>query len=154
MLKIRKFSASALIISLIFFSLSCRERDSRIFDAEGESAEVSWTAEELAADIAVKRVRRNAESSHHLIRLRGKESPHVHENHDLVVFMRKGKARVFLKNRWHEMKGGDIIEIPRGVLHWAENAAREPGEVYAVFSPPLDAPDMILVNRAREEAKP
>lgn len=153
MLNGKRIYAFVFAVGLIFFSLSCGGGDSVIFDEEGETAEMSWTSDELARDIAVKPLRRNAESSYHLIRLQGKESPHVHESHDLVVFMRKGRARVYLKNRWLEMRRGDIIEIPRGILHWAENAASGPSEVYAVFSPPLDAPDTVLRPFPHKEAE-
>lgn len=104
-----------------------------------------WTADELAKPIAVRRLRATAEVSVSLIRLAGAEQPHIHKDHDLVVVLLSGTARLHLGGRTIDVRPGDVMEIPRGVVHWAENTGPEASEVYAVFSPPYDGRDNLPV---------
>lgn len=104
-----------------------------------------WTADEREKAIAVRRLRETAEVSVSLIRLAGAEQPHMHKDHDLVVVMLSGTARLHLGNRTVEVRPGDVMEIPRGVVHWAENTGPEASEVYAIFSPPYDGRDNLPV---------
>jgi mannose-6-phosphate isomerase-like protein (cupin superfamily) len=106
-----------------------------------EPVDPLWTAEELAKPIAVRRLRATAETSVSLIRLMKAEQPHIHKDHDLVVVLLSGSARLHLGERTVAVHPGDVMEIPRGVVHWAENTGPEASEVYAVFSPPYDGHD-------------
>jgi quercetin dioxygenase-like cupin family protein len=104
-----------------------------------------WTPDELAKPIAVRPLRRTAETSVSLIRLAGAEQPHIHKDHDLVVILLTGSARLHLGGRTVAVRAGDVMEIPRGVVHWAENTGPGASEVYAVFSPPFDGRDNLPV---------
>jgi mannose-6-phosphate isomerase-like protein (cupin superfamily) len=104
-----------------------------------------WSAAEQEKAIAVRRLRATAETSVSLIRLAGAEQPHVHKDHDLVVVMLAGSARLHLGNRTVEVRPGDVMEIPRGVVHWAENTGPGASEVYAIFSPPYNGLDQVPV---------
>jgi mannose-6-phosphate isomerase-like protein (cupin superfamily) len=105
----------------------------------------AWTAEELAKPIAVRRLRATAEVSANLIRLRDAEKPHIHQAHDLVVVMLSGGGVLHLGDRAIPVKPGDVMEIPRGTMHWAENTDPAGSEVYALFSPPYDGKDNLPV---------
>lgn len=104
-----------------------------------------WTPAEQEKAIAVRRLRSTAETSVSLIRLLKAEQPHIHKDHDLVVVMLAGSARLHLGNRSVEVHPGDVMEIPRGVVHWAENIGPGASEVYAIFSPPYDGLDNLPV---------
>ena len=104
-----------------------------------------WSPAEQEKAIAVRRLRSTAETSVSLIRLAGAEQPHIHKDHDLVVVMLAGSARLHLGNRTVEVHPGDVMEIPRGVVHWAENIGPGASEVYAIFSPPYDGLDHLPV---------
>lgn len=105
-----------------------------------------WTPAEQEKPIAVRRLRSTAEVSVSLIRLAGAEQPHIHKDHDLVVVMLTGQARLHLGNRTVDVRPGDVMEIPRGVVHWAQNTGPEASEVYAIFSPPYDGRDNLPVS--------
>lgn len=105
-------------------------------------AAVRWTAEELAKPIAARRIGANASESMHLIHVGGAEPPHTHDEHDVVVVMLSGSAIVHLGETAEVVRPGDVMEIPRGVAHWAENTAPGGSVVYAVFTPPYDGTDM------------
>lgn len=101
----------------------------------------SWTPQERSLNISGKKSHGTAEASYHFIRIRGAENPHIHRNHDLHVVLLSGEAKVHFKDREFEMKPGDIVEIPRGTYHWAENLSKQGSEVYAIFTPPYDGKD-------------
>ena len=117
--------------------------------AEGNepSPNVQWTTDELARNVAVKTLRTTAEASFHLIRLKGTEPPHVHDHHDLTVFIFSGTSVIHFKDRSVSMGPGELIDIPRGVWHWAENLGHDPTHAYAVFTPPFDGKDRRLEAR-------
>ena len=117
----------------------------RVVASEGVREQTTWTPEELAKPIAVRRLRVTAEVSVSLIRLQGAEKPHIHQTHDLVVVMLSGGGVLHLGERTIPVKPGDVMEIPRGTVHWAENNDPVGSEVYAVFSPPYDGMDNIPV---------
>ena len=102
---------------------------------------VQWSAEELTRDVAVKTLRKTEQASFHFVRLNGAEAPHVHDRHDLTVFTFSGQSVVHFKDRTVSMGPGDLIEIPRGVWHWAENIGQAPTQAYAIFTPPFDGKD-------------
>jgi mannose-6-phosphate isomerase-like protein (cupin superfamily) len=117
----------------------------RVITTLPEPVDPLWTADELAKPIAVRPLRRSAEVSVSLIRLAGAEQPHIHRNHDLVVMVLSGRARLHLGDRTVEVRPGDVMEIPRGAVHWAENTGPGASEVYAIFSPPYDGRDNLPV---------
>ena len=129
----------------ILFALlivSCAHRPPfQIVSPEKQLTSLSWSSEELARDPSVKTLRVTGEASYHLIRLNGKEKPHTHDDHDLAVFVLKGKALLHLGERTVTVRAGDVIEITRGTVHWAENLSGEPALVYAVFTPSFDGKD-------------
>ena len=134
-----------LTMCLVFASCGTVRRG-HIISEEGSLARVDWNMEELQSGMAIRHLRTTHQASYHVIRLRTSESPHVHEEHDLTVFLLAGKARVFIGGRMEEMETGDVVEIPRGVVHWAQNLGSEATEVYAVFTPPFDGKDQRVVG--------
>ena len=104
-----------------------------------------WSEADLSRNIVVRKLRVTPETSHHIIRIINTEKPHVHKYHDLTVFIFKGRAIIHLNKKNFIAKAGDIIEIPRGTIHWAENLDRHGSQVYAIFNPPYDGKDHHLV---------
>lgn len=49
-----------------------------------------------------------------------------------------GSGVLHIGDRVVSVKPGDVMEIPRKVVHWAENKDPEASVVYALFSPPYD----------------
>jgi mannose-6-phosphate isomerase-like protein (cupin superfamily) len=117
----------------------------RVITTLPDAVDPLWTEAELAKPIAVRRLRATTETSISLIRLAGAEQPHIHKDHDLVVVLLAGQARVHLGDHVVEVHPGDVMEIPRGTVHWAENTGASASEVYAVFSPPYDGRDNLPV---------
>jgi quercetin dioxygenase-like cupin family protein len=108
---------------------------------------VEWTEEEQQKDIAIRELSRTASASLHLVRARGAEKPHTHDQHDLIVVLISGSARAHLGDQVLEAKPGDAISIPRGQPHWVENTGSEPSLSFAVFSPPFDGKDRHFIEQ-------
>ena len=133
-------------------NLSCRQaRAGRIIKPELSQLSVEWTQEELAKPVALRTLDQTGEASYHLVRVRTAEEPHTHNDHDLVVFVTKGRIRIHFKDRFVDAEVGDVVEIRRGEIHWGENISPEPGEAYAVFTPPFDPSDRHPVALAESQ---
>ena len=102
---------------------------------------VKWSQDELGKDISVRNLHHGADSSTHLIRLKGKEFPHYHDHHDLNVTVLSGKSIIHFHDHDVSLAPGDVIFIPQGTFHWAENTDPVASEVFAVFSPAFDGHD-------------
>ena len=137
-----------LLLICALLSVGCSSSSSargRVITTLPDPIDPLWTPAELEKQIAVRRLRATAEISVNLIRLAGAEQPHIHKDHDLVVVLLSGQARLHLGNRTVDVRPGDVMEIPRGVVHWAENTGPGASEVYAIFSPPFDGRDNLPV---------
>ncbi len=77
-------------------------------------------------EVVVQHLRRDAASSHHFVNLVGSEKPHVHDRSDLTVFILRGSVRMHFEDRVVDVQPGDVVDIPMGAFHWAENTAKEP----------------------------
>jgi mannose-6-phosphate isomerase-like protein (cupin superfamily) len=108
-------------------------------------ADVEWSLDDLTKPIAVRPLREYEDLSVSLIRLASAEKPHVHKVHDLTVVMISGSGILHIGDRSVAVGPGDVMEIPRGTVHWAENTGAGACEVYAIFAPPYDGKDHHLV---------
>ena len=84
-------------------------------------------------------------ASHHLVQVRHAESLHVHRDHDLTVFVYRGRGSMQMGDRVFAVRAGDVLAIPRGIPHAFRNEAAEPSVAVAVFSPALEGNDTVLV---------
>ena len=113
----------------------------KILTPDGYLEEPVWTSEELQVDISRKLIKNTEGASFFWIRLKGSETPHTHNIHDLTVVMIHGEALVHLGAKAEKVQTGDVIEIPRETVHWAENRGSKPALIYAVFTPFLEGKD-------------
>jgi mannose-6-phosphate isomerase-like protein (cupin superfamily) len=103
--------------------------------------DIEWTEDELARDISIRNLYRGTDASAHLIRLQGNEFPHYHDHHDLNVTLLSGKSIIHFHDHEVSLLPGDVIFIPKGKFHWAENVDPLASVVFAVFSPAFDGQD-------------
>jgi mannose-6-phosphate isomerase-like protein (cupin superfamily) len=82
-------------------------------------------------------------SSHHLVQIRDRESPHLHKAHDGTVTIIRGRGYLIMETRRINLSAGDIVHIPRGAPHYYVNSDLEPTVAFVVFSPPFDGKDTI-----------
>jgi quercetin dioxygenase-like cupin family protein len=125
----------------------CASPSPTIHLADGTVIEnTEWEPWERAKDVAVRPLWNDRASTHSLVRLAVAEKPHVHDSHDLTVFVLKGRVRVHLGDRAVELGPGDIVQIPHGLRHWAQNIHPTASEAYVIFSPHYKGEDKRLVK--------
>lgn len=111
---------------------------------DGNRSYTEWTEEDRQKEIAVKPIFRSPESSAAIIRLKGNERPHYHDQHDLNVSLLSGMSVIHFKDHEVKMLPGDVVFIPKGAYHWAENIAPSASIVFAIFSPAYSGKDKRL----------
>jgi mannose-6-phosphate isomerase-like protein (cupin superfamily) len=114
------------------------------YDHHGQQLQYTWSKQDQEKDVAAHLISSSPDASHHAIRLNKSEKPHVHKEHDAVVFLMRGKVRFHMGLKTVLLKAGDVFRIERGTVHWAENLGPEAAEAYAIFAPPYDGTDMVL----------
>ena len=92
-------------------------------------------------NIKVINLGRGPAASHHVVQIRDRETPHVHQAHDATVMMLKGQGFLMLEQRRIDLTAGDVVYIPRGAAHYFTNTTREPTVAFATYTPPFDGKD-------------
>lgn len=138
------------VLLSVIFSGCVQLQNGSVFTPKEGLWQPKWSENELAQEIVVRNLRFTPETSHHIIRLITTERPHIHKDHDLTVFVLKGKALMHLGEERLVINAGDVIEILRGLVHWAENLENGGSEVYAIFNPPYYGKDHHPVTELSE----
>ena len=105
---------------------------------------IVWESSEKEKNIAVRHLARTEHSSSHLLHIKGAEKPHFHDQHDLTVTIISGKSIIHFKEHQVVLNQGDVVSIPKGTYHWAENIDKEASVVFATFSPAYKGKDKRL----------
>lgn len=108
----------------------------------------NWTDLEREQSIAIHHLYRSEAVSTHVIRIHGAEKPHVHDRHELNVTLLRGQMVLHFDQRAVNMQPGDVVVIPKGQLHWAENVAADASLAFVTFSPAFDGQDRRYVTEA------
>jgi mannose-6-phosphate isomerase-like protein (cupin superfamily) len=87
---------------------------------------------------------RDAHTSHHVVWIRDRETPHRHDRHDLMVVMLRGHGFMRIGEEERAVGEGSILYVPRATVHAFRNASEEPAAAYAVYTPAFDAQDRQL----------
>lgn len=92
-------------------------------------------------NIKVANLGRSESASQHVVQIRDREIPHVHKLHDVTVTMMRGQGYLVLGQNRMNLKAGDVVHIPRGVMHYFVNTYGEPSVALAVYAPAFDGKD-------------
>lgn len=97
-------------------------------------------------EIRLDEISRGDSSSAHTVQIRKEEPLHIHQNHDVLVVILKGRGVLTLEKRRLEVKPGAVVSIPRGMPHSFVNQGSDPAVAFAVFMPAFDGKDRVLVE--------
>ena len=86
---------------------------------------------------------RDAGTSQHVVAIRGAETPHRHDQHDLLVVMLRGHGRMRIGAEERPVGEGSILYVPRGTVHAFRNESPEPAVAFAVYLPAFDGKDRV-----------
>lgn len=140
----KHLSIATSLVSLLIGG--CAAPTPRVLTPQGLLGDVPWTEAQRRQEIAVHPVQRSAAGSTSIVRVRTAEKPHVHEKTDLVVTVLRGTVRMHLAQQMVQLSPGDVIVIPRGVEHWAQNLGPGAAEALVAASPAYDGSDMRLLD--------
>lgn len=95
-------------------------------------------------------IHKTEDVSIHLIQIRFQEKPHVHNTHDLIVSLKKGKGVLHIGENIITMSEGDSAFIPRGVLHYFENSGDDVAAGLGIFIPSYDGKDITVIEEGEK----
>lgn len=88
----------------------------------------------------------NPRSKHALVQVRDREPAHVHTDADITVWLLRGNGVMHIAGREHPVKAGDVIHVPRDVVHYYVNQGPEVGAALVVYSPAPGPDDRVLIR--------
>ena len=88
-----------------------------------------------------------------VVRALGELAPHFHESREEVVYVVRGGGTMLLGGEKRPVKAGDIVHIPRRVVHGFTNGAKRETVVVSVMAPPFDGKDRIFLDPPANEKK-
>ncbi|NNL65560.1 MAG: cupin domain-containing protein [Myxococcales bacterium] len=99
-------------------------------------------------DFRAEEIGRDAGASQHVVSIRSAEVAHRHDRHDLLVVMLRGHGTMRMGDEARPVGEGSILWVPRGTPHAFANASAAPAVAYAVYVPPFDGRDRVLLDEA------
>lgn len=88
----------------------------------------------------------NPRSKHVLVQVRDREPAHIHADSDITVWMLRGSGVMHVGSKEHPVKAGDVIHIPRDVVHYYVNRGPGVGAALVVYSPAPGPDDRVLIR--------
>ena len=82
-------------------------------------------------------------ASYHLVQIRGKETLHKHDYHDMAVFVNSGTGNMYMGKESVKVSAGSFIFVQHGVKHKFVNTGPNPAQAIVIFSPPYDGKDYV-----------
>ena len=102
-------------------------------------------------NIKVVPLARSEHSAQVLVQVRDREPLHYHADSDITVFLVRGRGVLRLDRREHPVAAGDVLHVPRGVIHAYINQGPEVGVAIVSYSPAPGPDDRVLIkDRSRE----
>ena len=88
----------------------------------------------------------NPRSKHVLVQVRDREPAHVHTDSDITVWLLRGGGVMYIAGKEHPVKAGDVIHVPRDVVHYYVNQGPEIGAALVIYSPAPGPDDRVLIR--------
>ena len=85
----------------------------------------------------------DSHQSHHLVAIRTGETPHRHDEHDLVVIVIEGHGSMLIGQQSQPVAAGSVVYIPRRTRHAFSNESGAPATAYTIYTPPFDGKDRV-----------
>ncbi len=125
----------------------CAHASGQILTPDGHTS-VGDDEQQTQSGAVLHNLRNEQGASFHVLRVRSQQAPQELGEHELVLFVMKGKLKLHLDDKTFMIDVGDVVEIPRGTTHWVENAASAEGIAYVVITPPFTGEGRKVVGSA------
>jgi quercetin dioxygenase-like cupin family protein len=151
-IKSKRHKCDWLAVTALFFLVGCAPSARLYMPFRGElrQSDLEQVIAEnpfgISENIKITTLDQGQSVSHHIVQVRDREAPHIHKTHDGTVIIMKGRGYLVIENRRMDLSVGDVIHIPRDVVHFYVNNASEPSVALVIFSPPFDGKDYVPVT--------
>lgn len=81
-----------------------------------------------------------------LVQVRDREPLHYHADSDITVFLLRGRGRLRIGSRDFPVAAGDVLHVPRGVIHAYINNGPEVAVAVVSYNPAPGADDRVLIK--------
>ncbi|UTW61112.1 cupin domain-containing protein [bacterium SCSIO 12741] len=126
-------------VTLLFLSLG--------FVATGWAQEAihlpTSTPEVFKDNITVEKLSTDANQSSFLIWVKDTVRPHHHAEHTECIYVLEGEGTFYLGTNKMELKPGDYVRIPQGVVHSFKTRSPVPAKVLSIQTPEFLGEDRI-----------
>jgi quercetin dioxygenase-like cupin family protein len=97
-------------------------------------------------NIRVTPLAQNGRSSQVLVQIREREPMHYHADSDITVLLLRGHGMLRLVDNAVPMRTGDVLHVPRGVMHAFVNQGAEIAAALVIYSPAPGPNDRVLTE--------
>ena len=131
--------SSILIIACTLLSaeLSAQENYFDVQDILPEAMKENVTVHPLCSD---------HNESTFLIWVKDTVKPHYHARHTELIYVTQGAGTFYLGDQIYELKPGDFVRIPQGVIHSYKSKSKEASKVISVQTPEFKGEDRVWVE--------
>lgn len=139
---------SLFLSAALFLLAQTAQAETAYFPGHGKDIEKTLSENALSPDGNIKATLLHSVpgASFHLIQIRRAEKPHVHEAHDLIVMLKKGKGALKVEDKTFDMEEGDWAFIPKNAPHFFTNTGENPAVGIGIFLPAYDGKDNVPVK--------
>lgn len=81
-----------------------------------------------------------------LIWIKDEVKPHLHASHSEHAYILEGSGSMLLDGKTIEVKAGDLIFIPQGIVHAVKVTSTIPMKVLSIQAPVFDGTDRVPVE--------
>jgi mannose-6-phosphate isomerase-like protein (cupin superfamily) len=141
----RMWTGAVLLIAGLVAGACSRRPSPVVAGALPEGLDAFVAAHPLAAGqpLRADEIGRTPAASWHVVQVATAEAPHRHRTHDLAVFVLRGEGVLTLDGRRIPLRAGDAALVARDRVHWFARGGPQTAVTLAVFTPALDAPDLV-----------
>lgn len=100
-------------------------------------------------NIRVTPLAQNGRSSQVLVQIREREPMHYHADSDITVLLLRGHGMLRLVDNAVPMRAGDVLHVPRGVMHAFVNQGTEIAAALVIYSPAPGPNDRVLTEPSK-----
>ncbi|MEO5674807.1 MAG: cupin domain-containing protein [Chitinophagales bacterium] len=97
-------------------------------------------------NIITQELFRDSAVSTTVIWIKKEVKPHYHSNHTEQVLIVEGEGQMLLGHEAIFIKPGDLINIPRGIIHAVRVTSKLPMKVLSIQCPQMDESDRVMVQ--------
>ncbi|MBD81268.1 MAG: hypothetical protein CL840_20290 [Crocinitomicaceae bacterium] len=106
----------------------------------------SFTPKEFKENVTVEKLNSDKNQSSFIIWVSDTVKPHYHKTHTECIYLLEGGGTFYMGKKKMELKVGDFVMIPEGVIHSYKHKTGKRSKVLSVQAPEFVGTDRIWVD--------